>query len=69
VTPAFVVMSQGVLASDDKTDSAGLSANYPAQDNTQTSPPSPTTDPQLPTIGEPGSQLRPFACLCHVQHP
>ena len=42
-TPAFVVMSQGVLASPDGTDTAGLSANYPAQANTQTSPPSPTT--------------------------
>lgn len=43
VTPAYVVMSQGVLASGDGTDTAGLSADYPAQANTQTSPPSPTT--------------------------
>jgi hypothetical protein len=40
VIPAYVVMSQGVLASGDGTDTAGLSANYPAQANTQTSPPS-----------------------------
>jgi hypothetical protein len=41
--PAYVVMSQGVLASGDGTDTSGLSANYPALANTQTSPPSPTT--------------------------
>lgn len=43
VSPAYVVMSQGVLASGDGTNVAGLSAGYPAQANTQTSPPSPTT--------------------------
>jgi hypothetical protein len=50
VTPSFVVMSQGVLASRDGTATAGLSASYPAQANTQTSPPSPTTGP-VPTGG------------------
>jgi hypothetical protein len=38
VTPAFVVMSQGVLASGDGIATGGLSAGYPAQANTQTSP-------------------------------
>jgi hypothetical protein len=47
VIPAYVVMSQGVLASGNGTDTAGLSAGYPAQANTQTSPPSPTTTPGL----------------------
>lgn len=50
VTPAYVVMSQGVLASGDGTDTAGLSANYPAQANTQTSPPSPTTGGFRPAV-------------------
>ncbi len=45
VIPAFVVMSQGVLASRDGIATAGLSADYPAQVNTQTSPPTPTTVP------------------------
>jgi hypothetical protein len=66
VTPAFVVMSQGVLASGDGTATAGLSASYPAQANTQTSPPSPTGDTTLPVYVTCGTHknlfsLTPFA--------
>lgn len=53
MVPDFVVMSQGVLASGDGTDTAGLSANYPAQVNTQTSPPSPTTGGYVTAGGVP----------------
>lgn len=71
VTPAFVVMSQGVLASGDGAATAGLSADYPAQANTQTSPASPTvggffTDGALPVYVTCGTHknlfsLTPFA--------
>ena len=53
VTPAYVVMSQGVLESGDGTEIAGLSARYPAQANTQTSPPSPTTGGYVTSGGLP----------------
>ena len=71
VIPAFVVMSQGVLASPDGTDTAGLSANYPAQAGTQTSPPSPTTGTEnSATTGEiTDLRCRSFARLRHLRHP